>query len=224
VTAIRVGRVLHGTVAEGPGLRSAIWVQGCTIRCVGCINPQLFSRQGGSDRGTEKLVNEALEAGVEGFTFLGGEPFDQSDNLSDLAERAQSAGLGVITFTGYTYESLIAESEGHRRLIAATDLLVDGPYVASIPEIERALVGSANQRFLQLTDRYKSYNPVAEPNRVDVRIAADGTVDFAGFLDSARLALLAAPVGTRRKRSHEARVVPDQALDAHAVIRLGADS
>ncbi|WP_374700185.1 4Fe-4S cluster-binding domain-containing protein [Arthrobacter sp. JCM 19049] len=36
--ALRVARVLHATRAEGPHLRSAIWVQGCSIRCKGCIN------------------------------------------------------------------------------------------------------------------------------------------------------------------------------------------
>ena len=46
-----------------------------------------------------------------------------------------------------------------RRLLDATDLLVDGPYVQSEPEIKRSLVGSTNQRFTSLSIRYTDFDP-----------------------------------------------------------------
>lgn len=200
MTVIRIGRVLHGTTAEGPGLRTAIWTQGCSIRCAGCINPQLFSSRGGRDVLAEELVNAALAPGVEGITLLGGEPFDQSDGLAVVAEMAQAAGLGVICFTGYQHEGLAQGPEGHRRLLAAIDLLVDGPYLESEPEGVRALVGSSNQRFIPLSERYRDYDPSRTSNRVDVRIGPDGSIEMAGFLDSAALGELSAPLGVRRRR------------------------
>lgn len=177
-----------------------MWTQGCSIRCAGCINPHLFSARGGREISANELVASAVSAGVEGLTFLGGEPFDQSSALGEVAELAHEAGLGVICFTGYTYESLLETSAGHRRLLAATDLLVDGPYIESTPEETRSLVGSANQRFIHLTGRYRDYDPTRNANRVDVRVGPDGTVDVAGFLNTDSLKHFIGPIGVRRAR------------------------
>jgi anaerobic ribonucleoside-triphosphate reductase activating protein len=183
MTQLRLARVLLGTTAEGPGLRAAVWVQGCSIRCRGCINPHLFSPRGGDPYDPAKLADQAVAQGCEGLTLLGGEPFDQAAACAELAEAARRAHLGVITFTGYELESLSRRDESCRRLIAATDLLVDGPYRQQEAETERSLVGSANQRFLHLTDRYADFDPCRHANRVDIRISATGEAEVAGFLD-----------------------------------------
>lgn len=205
MTLLRVGRILHGTVAEGPGLRTAVSVQGCSIRCRGCINPHLFSMRGGTDVEVDLIIRDALEAGVEGLTVIGGEPFDQPSGVGDLAEKAQEAGLGVIMFSGYQLEDLSARGVHESRALAATDLLVDGPYDASNPEEERSLIGSANQRFIHLTNRYASFDPARHRNRVDVRVRPDGTIDVAGFLDTAGLNAFAEAASSRRHLS--ARII-----------------
>lgn len=199
-SALRVARVLHATRAEGPHLRSAIWVQGCSIRCKGCINPHLFTERGGTLREVGDIIAEAQQHEVEGITLIGGEPFDQAAAGADLAEAAQAAGLGVLTFTGYTMESLQNRDPDAARPIDATDLLVDGPYREDEPETERALIGSANQRFIHLSARYEDYDPVWAPNRVDVRIHPDGTVELGGFLDSENLREFSAQSGLLRRR------------------------
>lgn len=189
--------MLHGTSAEGPGLRTAVWVQGCSIRCKGCVNPHLFSARGGESVDPEVIVSQALDAGVEGLTLLGGEPFDQAAACAALARRARASGLGVICFTGYTRESLAREAEASS-LIAAVDLLVDGPYLADHPEEDRALVGSTNQRFIHLTPRYADYDPTRARNRVELRIGTDGTIETAGFLTRDDLDTLSASLESRR--------------------------
>lgn len=184
---LRVGRILHGTTAEGPGLRTAIWFQGCSIRCKGCINPHLFSPHGGTQLPVAGILEDAVAAGVEGLTLIGGEPFDQPSAGQALAAAARAAGLGVIAFSGYEYEALRDQDDSTRAFLAEVDLLVDGPYQDWNPETERALVGSVNQRFIHLTDRYKNYRPELVRNRVDIRVRPDGTIEVAGFLDSASL-------------------------------------
>lgn len=185
---LRVRRVLHSTTAEGPGLRTAIWFQGCSIRCKGCINPHLFSPRGGTQLPVAAVIEDALAAGVEGLTLIGGEPLDQPEAGHALAQAARTEGLGVIAFSGYEYETLRDRDDATRAFLASLDLLVDGPYQEWNPETERALVGSANQRFIHLTDRYREYRPESVRNRVDVRVRPDGTTEVAGFLDSANLA------------------------------------
>ena len=197
---LRISRVTHATTAEGPGLRSAVWFQGCSIRCAGCINPQLFSAQGGEDGDIQAIVDDAVRAGSEGLTLLGGEPFDQPGAGADLAELAQSRGLGVMSFSGFAHENLRVRDADTIRMLAATDLLIDGPYDAASPETTRSLVGSTNQRFIHLTDRYAGFIPEAQPNRVDVRIGPDGVINIAGFLTTKKLLDLTETVGARRVR------------------------
>ena len=195
---IRVSRVLHGTSAEGPGLRTAIWFQGCSIRCKGCINPHLFSSRGGINTPITEIVDQAVAAGVEGLTLIGGEPFDQPGAGSVLASAAQERGLGVIAFSGYEYESLRGRDEVTDAFLASVDLLIDGPYQATNPEVHRALVGSTNQRFIHLKDRYKNYSPESSPNKVDVRVLPDGSIQVAGYLDSPGLSRLTESIHTSR--------------------------
>jgi len=183
---ISVSRVLHRTRAEGPGLRSAIWLQGCSIRCAGCINPHLFEETEPTTS-TSQVIEGVLASGVEGVTFLGGEPFDQAVACAEIGAELRRHGLGVITFTGYQYEDLLTSTHGHQGLLAVTDLLVDGPYRQAEQETERALVGSSNQRFINLSDRYADYSATAEPNRIDIRVTSDGEIGVAGFLSTPRL-------------------------------------
>lgn len=195
---LRVGRIFHGTTAEGPGKRTAVWVQGCTIRCPGCINPELFDARGGSLVSVRDLLAEALAEEVEGLTFLGGEPFEQAEALGELAELARAEGLGVITFTGHRHEDLVTRPEA-QRLLAHSDLLVDGEYQAANPETQRSLVGSTNQRFLHFTDRYEGVLPAPQRNRVELRIGEDGSIEMAGFLTSEGLGDWADALGARRR-------------------------
>ncbi|WP_307613497.1 4Fe-4S single cluster domain-containing protein [Pseudarthrobacter sp. W1I19] len=196
---LRIARVLHGTTAEGPGLRTAVWFQGCSIRCMGCINPHLFSPSGGSDVTVSDIVLGAMAGEVEGLTLIGGEPFDQPSAGAKLVTEAQEQGLGVIAFSGYEYEMLRDRDEDTKRFLAGIDLLVDGPYQAWKQETGRALVGSTNQRFIHISDRYRSYQPDMAANRVDIRILPDGSIDVAGFLDTDALKNLLEATGTSRK-------------------------
>lgn len=185
---LRVGARVAVTHVEGPGARYALWVAGCSIRCPGCCNPHLFEASGGEAVRIETLLAEVrgMRRAIEGVTFLGGEPFDQPAGVARLAEGVRSLDLSVMVFTGYVLEDLRArEDRAVRDLLRATDVLVDGPYDAARPEKKRRWVGSGNQRFHYLTDRY---SPEIETERdggprreVEVRIAADGTVTANGW-------------------------------------------
>ena len=181
---VRVSRVMHGTTAEGPGLRTAIWFQGCSIRCKGCINPHLFNPRGGKLAPVNGIIEEAIATSAEGLTLIGGEPFDQAKSGHALATAARASGLGVIVFSGYEYETLMAKNSSTRAFLSSIDLLVDGPYQDWNPETKRSLVGSGNQRFIHLTNRYENFRPELVRNRVDVRVRPDGSIEVAGFLDS----------------------------------------
>jgi len=142
--------------AEGPFLRYALWLQGCSLRCPGCCNPEMLSPEGGAPLDVSELLAEIRAApGIEGVTLLGGEPFEQAGPLAELARGVRRAGLGVMAFSGYTLHELRAR-RGCGPLLAEIDLLVDGPYQAARRSARRRFVGSDNQRVHFLTGRYRA--------------------------------------------------------------------
>ena len=139
------------TETEGPYKRLAIWFQGCNIGCRGCCNPDyqpiVPKHILALDELIEIISQAQKEFGIEGVTYLGGEPTLQQ-RLPQLTQKIKELGLGIMSFTGRKYED-VAD------ILRGSDLVLDGAYKQDNPEKERRLLGSANQRILLLTDRYK---------------------------------------------------------------------
>lgn len=186
---LNIHRIVPRTKVEGPGVRFCIWVQGCHNRCQGCFARDTWDPEMGTATPVEDVIARLLaEKDLEGVTFLGGEPTEQAEGLCKVAEAAREMGLSVITFTGRTYEQLLAgEDPAIARLLELTDLLIDGPYRASEPEDKRPLVGSKNQRFLFLTDRYCQEDIDAIQNAFEVRIDENGRIQINGMGDLSKL-------------------------------------
>lgn len=211
---LRWARFLDATRAEGPGLRSALWVQGCSVRCPGCFNPHLWAEAGASLDGTvdlaERFADETVAAGAEGITLLGGEPFDQAEALAAVAEAVRRRGLTVMTFSGYTLDALrgwAVERDDIARLLAATDLLVDGPYLRDRPDAARPWLGSTNQGLTALSSVYAEAVAHIEAggglDRIEIRIDPSGRIDVNGWAGDAALAALLDDLGVRADGPHQ---------------------
>lgn len=185
---LRIAAVVDVTLAEGPGARFAVWVQGCSLHCPGCCNPHMFDPTGGHLPGTGDLLSrvDAVRDRIEGVTLLGGEPFEQAAALVPFAREVRRRGLTVVAFSGHLLEDLRTDRPpGSAALLAEVDLLVDGPYVAALPERERRWAGSANQRFHFLSGRISpgvEWIGPGDPERtIELRIGADGTMERSGW-------------------------------------------
>jgi anaerobic ribonucleoside-triphosphate reductase activating protein len=158
---LNIASIVSCTESEGPGRRFALWVQGCLKRCPGCCNPHMLEIAPRNivpcDLVFEQILQAKVTYGIEGATFLGGEPMLQAKGFSYIARNCQGKGLSVMVFTGYT----LAELQQLRlpatdELVSFTDILVTGPYLRQYPETMRNWVGSQNQEFHFLTARYAS--------------------------------------------------------------------
>lgn len=206
---VRWSRFMPATEAEGPGRRAALWLQGCDVRCPGCFNPHLWAHRGALREETvplaERFVAEAVAAGSEGVTLLGGEPFDQAGASAAIAEAFRGAGLTVMTFTGYTHAQLRAWAPDRpdiARLLAATDLLADGPYLRDQPDPDRPWIGSRNQGLTALTPAYREEieriaRGAGTRDRLEIRIGPGGAVEVNGWADDAALETLLHDLGAR---------------------------
>ena len=172
---LRLAQIVADTEAEGPGRRFALWVQGCSLRCPGCCNPEMFAADKGRAANSAELAAQALAtAGLEGVSVLGGEPGEQAEAVADFCERVRAGGLSVMLYSGYTLAELRARP-GAERLLKAVDLLVDGRYQQSLPETRRRWLGSTNQVMHFLTPRYSLADPrFASANTVELRLTRDG--------------------------------------------------
>jgi anaerobic ribonucleoside-triphosphate reductase activating protein len=141
------------SIVDGPGVRLAIFTQGCSRDCPGCHNPQAQPYSGGVPTSTQELL-EKVRANplLAGVTLTGGEPFDQAAALVDLARQVRAMGLSVWAYSGYSFEALAGglPSAAARALLHNIDVLVDGPYVEALRDLDLQWRGSANQRLIDV--------------------------------------------------------------------------
>jgi anaerobic ribonucleoside-triphosphate reductase activating protein len=131
----------------------------------------------------EELAEELLTSpDVSGLTFSGGEPMLQAQALAHVAELARrQRSLSLITFTGYSYEHLLASDPCHsyQELLAQSDVLVDGPYIQERND-GIGLRGSNNQRIIHLTSTLTSEALELTPRMVEMQIS-NGEAQIVGI-------------------------------------------
>src|ERR1035437_2007271 len=98
---------MPGSRANGPGLRTVVFFQGCSIGCAKCWNPKSHQFHGTDitvDAVTQGVLRTCQEHQMEGVTFSGGEPMQQADTLLGLMHslRQEAPELSFGMFSGYT--------------------------------------------------------------------------------------------------------------------------
>jgi anaerobic ribonucleoside-triphosphate reductase activating protein len=169
----------------GPGERFTLWVQGCPLRCPDCHNPDFLPFVDATWMTIGELERRILATGgIEGVTFVGGEPFAQARALGVLAQRIRRAGLSIMTFSGYTVEQLVSGIEPYAMwLLYSADLLMDGRYRQDLPTA-KPWRGSDNQQLIALSSRYADQveawsQPLGQD--FEVRVRANGTLEVLGI-------------------------------------------
>lgn len=148
---LRIAGTVNDSIVDGPGIRFTVFTQGCPHRCEGCHNPQTHDFNGGELVDTYELLKKITSNPLlDGVTFSGGEPFCQAEALAELGERAKESGLNIITYTGYDFETLYESQDknGWGKLLAVTDILIDGKFILAQKDWNIKFRGSSNQRYL----------------------------------------------------------------------------
>lgn len=180
-----VYKIISNTTVEGPGDRFCIWVQGCKKHCDGCWAKETWDFGIGKKYSVEAIFEMIKSTkNIEGVTFLGGEPFEQAEDLGLLAKKIKENGLSVVCFTGYTIEALKAKQDFFiDRLLGNIDLLIDGEFQKDKFDLSRPWIGSSNQRYIFLSDFYNEKQILSYKNKVEMRISQDGRLEINGMGD-----------------------------------------
>lgn len=145
-------------VANGEGVRVALWVAGCEHHCPGCHNAHAANPNAGKPftrKEFDLVLNELSKPYVSGLTLTGGDPL-YPDNLHSItsivtAVKAIYPNKPIWLWTGYLWEQIKDLS-----LLQHIDVLVDGPYIETERDITLAWRGSRNQRVIDVQKSIES--------------------------------------------------------------------
>lgn len=155
--------IKHCDIANGPGVRTSLFVSGCTHHCENCFNSVAWDFNYGKpfdESVIRQLLDSCAPGYISGLTLLGGEPMEP-ENQPALLEllcrfRERFPEKNVWCYSGYTYEQLTGEVPSRAfcgstgELLSLIDVLVDGEFVQALHDISLRFRGSSNQRIIDL--------------------------------------------------------------------------
>ena len=154
-------------IANGPGVRTSLFVSGCTHHCKGCFNPESWNFDAGS-KFTDKTIDEIIESlkpdYVKGLTLLGGEPFEPGNQaaLIPLVKKVKEIypNKNIWAFSGYLFDKQIMDVMSKKydftiELLKYIDVLVDGEFKEEEKDLSIIFRGSRNQRIIDVQKSLK---------------------------------------------------------------------
>jgi len=181
---IAINKAHFPVTVLGPGRRIGIWLQGCSIRCPGCVSQDTWANDPGRLMSVAQLLSwcrKVAANGCDGITLSGGEPFDQPQALAalldvlDIWRRSAGLDFDILCYSGYPLARL---QKRHAKLLARLDALIPEPYVDSLP-LSHLWRGSQNQPLVTLSARGAArYAPYLDAGAKDfgkrIQIQVDG--------------------------------------------------
>lgn len=157
---MNIAQIRKYDVANGPGIRTTIFVSGCTHKCKNCFNEEYQDFSYGNEFGKateDKIVKMVKE--TKRLSVLGGEPFQQNIELANLLTRIKKeTDASIWVWSGYTFEEILDISRSNicvYNIISNIDVLVDGPFIESKKDLTLKFRGSSNQRIIDVKRSFK---------------------------------------------------------------------
>ena len=147
------GQIRQYDIANGPGIRTSIFVTGCSINCKNCFNKDYQNSNYGNpwtEKEDEIIISYLNDPNVSGLTILGGEPFENTHGLISLLKKIKT-NKSIWIYSGYTYEYLIKNYKT-LELLKLVDVLVDGPFIEGLKDLNLYYRGSRNQRIIDVKE------------------------------------------------------------------------
>ena len=156
---MRYNKIRKMDIADGPGVRVSIFMQGCTFNCKNCFNQETHDFNGGKEF-TDETINRVLELcekeHIEGLSILGGEPMHPKniEGTTKLAKafKEKFPNKDVWAWSGFLFDRDLKDKE----VLNYIDTLVDGQYVDELRDPTLKWRGSSNQRVINVQESLKS--------------------------------------------------------------------
>ena len=150
---MRYNTIRKMDIANGPGVRVSIFMQGCAFHCENCFNKETWDFDKGEEF-TDEVIDNVIElckpSFIKGLSILGGEPWHPKnvDGTTKLVKRFKEVfpDKTIWSWSGYTFEDYLSKQEG----IKYVDVVVDGRFVDSLKNPTLKFKGSSNQRVIDV--------------------------------------------------------------------------
>lgn len=111
-------------LVDGPGIRTVVFFQGCTLRCSYCHNPDTWDFNKGKEYTAMEVVNKIRRfkpyfKNNGGVTFSGGEPMMQAEFLIECLKECKKEGIHTVIDT-----SAQGLSKYYAEILKYTDLVL----------------------------------------------------------------------------------------------------
>jgi anaerobic ribonucleoside-triphosphate reductase activating protein len=150
---MRWAKIRTEDIANGPGIRVSLFVQGCNRHCKNCFNPETWDFNGGqlfNRRVLMTLLDAIKKKNIVGLSILGGEPLDQGEDLLKFIKvfrKEFGTSKTIWLWSGYTYEEL---NDLQKEIVHNVDVFVDGPFLEEQKCPGKKFKGSLNQRIIDI--------------------------------------------------------------------------
>ena len=154
--------IRENDIANGPGVRTSLFVSGCRHHCKGCFNPETWNFNYGqpfTQQEIDAIIKASEPSFIDGLTLLGGEPLEP-ENQSAIIEllkqfKTKLPNKSIWCYTGFSFENDILEkfntkSENIAELLPLLDVLVDGKFVEELKSSALLFRGSSNQNIIDV--------------------------------------------------------------------------
>lgn len=150
---MRYAQIRKVDAANGPGVRTSIFVTGCTHKCFNCFNEEYQDFDFGNlwtERETQQIIGNLKNDYIVGLSILGGEPMQNASGLTSLIkEIKQYSSKDIWLWSGYTYEDILEDGE-RSSLLEEIDVLIDGKFIEKKKDLTLKFRGSSNQRVIDV--------------------------------------------------------------------------
>ena len=159
---MRYNKIRKMDIADGPGVRVSIFLQGCTFNCKNCFNPETHDFNGGEEF-TDETIQDVLDLCdkefITGLSILGGEPMHPK-NIKGTIKLAKAFKERYPDKTIWSWSGFLIDNIVDKEVLNYLDVLVDGQYVDELHNPTLKWRGSSNQRVIDVQKSLKDRNVV----------------------------------------------------------------
>ena len=152
-------------VANGEGIRTSLFVSGCTHRCKGCFNFEAWDFNYGEKLNDDIIDNiishiTRKDRNIKGLSLLGGEPMDNANSILPLVRKLKEVApeKDIWMWSGYKWANIKNE-----KIMGYIDVLVDGKFQMNEKNLKLKWRGSENQRVILVQESLKSNKIIEMP-------------------------------------------------------------
>lgn len=160
-------QIEKASVANGKGIRTVLWVSGCSLHCKGCQNPESWDFNAGKpfdDKAKQELFCYLENPYIQGITFSGGHPLDYKNAYTiyelilEIKEKYPQKDIWLYTGYSLTYEDfyshplswMVSGEETKTNILQMCDVVVDGEFREELRDTTLPFRGSSNQRLIDV--------------------------------------------------------------------------